>query len=242
MKALLQAELLKLRTTRTFVTLAGSALALSLLVAVLTATLTTSFDEDDVRDMFFGDFTSLFIVLLGVMGMAGEWRHRTITSTILAAPDRRRLLTAKVVAYAVAGIVISLVVTVLIMAVGTAILSARDQMTLGVADLADILWRNVAVAAFSGAFGVCVGALVRNQVVAIVGVLVLAFAIEPALLELVSKVGQFGPSNGVPNGLQGNPFDADRALRPGLAALAMLGWISVLFAAASTVLRRRDLV
>ena len=40
--------------------------------------------------------------------MAGEWRHRTITSTVLAAPDRLRLLTAKTLSYAVAGVVLSL--------------------------------------------------------------------------------------------------------------------------------------
>lgn len=242
MSALLRAELLKLRTTRTFVTLAGCAFGLSLLVVVLTASLTKNFDHDDAVSMFYSDFTGLFIVLLGVMGMAGEWRHRTITSTVLAAPSRVRLLAAKVVSYAVAGFVISLVVTVLIMAVGTAILESRDQVTLDIGDLADVLWRNLAIAAFSGAFGVCVGALVRNQVVAIVGVLVLAFAIEPALLGLVSEVGQFGPSNGAPNGVQGNPFEADHALAPGVAVLVMAGWIALLFASAASVLRKRDLV
>ena len=90
MNALLRAELLKLRTTRTFVALAGSALVLSLIVAVLTAALAKHMDKSDVRDMFYGDFTGLFIVLLGVMGMAGEWRHRTITSGVC----RRRLVPA----------------------------------------------------------------------------------------------------------------------------------------------------
>ena len=38
------------------------------------------------------------------------------------------------------------------------------------------------VAALGGAFGVGIGALVRDQVVAIVGVLVMGFAVEPALV------------------------------------------------------------
>jgi hypothetical protein len=242
MSALLKAELLKLRTTRTFVALAGSALALSLLVVVLTTTLTDSFDESDLRSLFYGDFTGLFVMLLGVMGMAGEWRHRTITSTVLAAPNRRLLLAAKLVAYAAAGALISLVVTLAIMGVGTAILSGRGLETLGVGGLADVVWRNLVVAAFAGAFGVVVGGLVRNQVVAIVGVLVLAFAIEPVLLGVVSSVGQFGPTAGLPNALQGNGFDADDALSPGVAALAMLAWVGVGFALAAELLRRRDLV
>ena len=84
--ALLRAELLKLRTTRTFVALVGTALALSLLVVVLTTAFGDNPTEEDVRDLFTSDFSSLFILLLGVMGMAGEWRHRTITSAVLAAP------------------------------------------------------------------------------------------------------------------------------------------------------------
>ena len=46
--------------------------------------------------------SGLFILLLGVIGMTGEWRHRTIASTVLAAPGRALLLAAKVISYAVA--------------------------------------------------------------------------------------------------------------------------------------------
>ena len=124
------------------------------------------------------------------MGMAGEWRHRTITSTVLAAPRRLRLLSAKTISYAVAGVAISLIVTVSIMAVGTLILSARDLPTVGLGDLADVLWRNLVVAAYLGALGVCIGGLVRNQIVAIVGLLLLAFAIEPAGHRAGGRSGQ----------------------------------------------------
>jgi ABC-2 type transport system permease protein len=241
--ALLRAELLKLRTTRTFVALVGAALVLSLIVVVLTATLANDISEDDVRALFTADFSSLFILLLGVIGMAGEWRHRTITSTVLAAPDRLRLLAAKVLSYAVAGAVLSLIVTAMIMAVGTLILAGRDLPTAGVADLADVLWRNLAVAALVGAVGVCVGAIVRNQVVAIIGVLVFAFALEPALVELAPKVGRFGPTSGAPNAILGfeGSGGPEHQLSPGAGVLVMLGWIGAGFAAGAALLRGRDL-
>ena len=111
MTALLRAELLKLRTTRTFIALVGSAVVLSLVVVVLTGLLTKRFDEESTRTLFSFDFTGLFILLLGVIGMAGEWRHRTITGTVLAAPNRLRLLTAKMLSYAAAGALLSLIVT-----------------------------------------------------------------------------------------------------------------------------------
>ena len=244
MSVLLRAELLKLRTTRTFVTIVAATLALSLLVVGLSTILTDGFTEQAVRELFTADFSSLFILLLGVTGMAGEWRHRTITSSVLAAPARVRLLAAKLLSYAVAGTVLSLIVTVALMALGTLILAIRGETTLGLADLADVLWRNLVIAALLGAFGVCVGGLVRNQMVAIVGLLILAFALEPALFALSPDVGRFGPTFGAPNGVIGiNPFEEEgQVLSTGVALLVMIGWVTLGFALTAWLLRRRDLV
>jgi ABC-2 type transport system permease protein len=244
MSALLRAELLKLRTTRTFAALVAAAAALSLLVVVLTSLLSDTLTERDVSSLFTADFTGLLILLLGIMGMAGEWRHRTITGTVLAAPQRLRLLGAKVLSHAAAGALLSLIVTLTIMLVGTAILSARGEVTVGVADLADILWRNLLVAALLGALGVCIGGLVRNQVAAIVGTLVVSFVVEPTLFALVPQIARFAPTQGAPSGIvQVDAFGGlvDR-LEPAVAVLVMLGWIALLFAAAGARLRRFDLV
>ena len=246
MSPLLQAELLKLRTTRTFFALVGAALALSLLVVVLVSVLGDDFTKKDVRDLFTADFTGLFIILLGVIGMAGEWRHRTITSTVLAAPDRLRLLTAKMLSYAAAGVVLSLIVTLTIMVVGSAILSARDEETAAVSDLLDVLWRNLLVAGLLGALGVGIGAVIRNQIVAIVGVLFVSFVLEPTLIGLAEDYGRFGPTAGAPGGIiEASGFDGentDYLLSPGVAVLVMLGWIGAFYAAAAARLRGGDLV
>jgi ABC-2 type transport system permease protein len=242
---LLKAEILKLRTTRTFLALVAAALLLSLLVVVLTAILGDNFKDKDVKSLFTADFTGLFILLLGVMGMAGEWRHRTITGTVLAAPDRLRLLGAKVLSYAAAGAVLSLIVTLTIMLVGTIVLSARGEVTIGVSDLVDVLWRNLLVAALLGALGVGIGGLLRNQVVAIVGILIFAFAVEPTLFGLVPDVAKFMPTQGAPSGIvHVDPFNDDTSnlLAPGIALLVMLGWIGLFFAAAGARLKRFDLV
>jgi ABC-2 type transport system permease protein len=246
-KPLLQAELLKLRTTRTFAALVGLALSLSLLSVVLTTLIADDFTERDVRALFTFDFTGLFILLLGVMGMAGEWRHRTITSTVLAAPDRVRLLAAKALSYAAAGVVLSFVVQVAMVAVGSTILSIRDELTLPLADLVDVVWRNLLVAALLGALGVCIGAVLRNQVAAIIAVVVFSFVIEPAVIALVPDVGRYGPLVGAPNGIiDVDPFGGDVEesvlLGTGAAALVVLGGIATFFAAAATRLRRFDLV
>ena len=243
MSALLEAELLKLRTTRTFVALVAAAVTLSLLVVVITLLLSDRLTSAEMRDTLTADFTSLFILLLGVIGMTGEWRHRTITSTVLAAPDRMRLLAAKLLAYAAAGALLSLAVTLATAIVGAVLASTQGHESLEVSDMLDVLWRNVVVAALLGAFGVCIGAIVRNQVVAMIGLLFFAFIVEPLVLALAFDVGRFGPTVGAPAGVQDLPdfTDGEELLAPAAAALVMLAWIGVLFAAAAALLRGRDL-
>ncbi len=245
MTRLLHAELIKLRTTRTFVALTGCALAASLLLVILTASLST-IDEVDLRTLFASDLSSVFIPLLAAIAVTGEWRHRTIASSVLAAPDRVRMLAAKTLAYALAGVVISLAVTASIMLAGTLIVSGRGGTTLGLSVLADVLWRNLAVAALLGALGVGVGTLLRNQIVAVTGLLIVGFAIEPMLATLVPEVAQFGPLVGAPSGIlditSGSADALSAALAPALAATVSIAWASATFAAAAALLRRRDLV
>ncbi len=85
----------------------------------------------------------------------------------------------------------------------------------------------------------------RNQVVAIIGVLILGFVIEPALFGLAPDVARFGPTQGAPAGIQDIEFfgdDSNPPLSPAVATLVMLGWIALFFAAAGVRLRRGDLV
>jgi ABC-2 type transport system permease protein len=245
MSALLQAELIKLRTTRTFLALTAVALGTSLLICVLVSVLSEPSQEAVLTDVFTADTSGLFIVVLAIVGITGEWRHRTITSSLLAAPDRLRFLAAKTLAFAAAGLVLSLVISIAIAIVGMAILSARDLPTPELGELVGQILRNAESAALLGAFGLAIGTLVRNQPVAIVGVLVLWLAIEPVLLGLAPDVGRFSPFSPLSAGIQDIPgedigTDAD-LLSPGLAALAMLAWIGSMFAIGATLLRRRDL-
>lgn len=242
MSALLQAELLKLRTTRTFVALAATAVGLSVLITVLIATLTEPTEGSVLNDVFNSDVSTLFILVLGVVGITGEWRHRTITSSLLAAPDRLRFVLAKVLAYATAGLVLSLLISLVVTVVGLVILTARDLPTPDASDLLDLLWRNVLLAALLGGFGVGIGTLVRNQAVAIVGLLILLFVVEPVVLGIKPSVGRFGPLVGAPSAISGtNLADFDVDLLPaGVAVLVLLGWIALTTGLGYVLLRRRD--
>lgn len=245
MKELLHAELIKLRTTRTFWALAGVTLFLAVVIVTLSAILTDPTEESVIDDVFLSDPTGLFILILGIVGISGEWRHRTITSSLLAAPLRIRFLLAKLLAFAAAGALLSLVVSIVIGVIGMAVLEARDQPTPEVGDLIDQFARNVGVAAIFGALGVGVGGLIRNQPTAIVFVLIMVFVLDTTLAFLAPEVERFSPTGGLANTIQGfEPEDVGMEdvdfLGVWPAVLLELAWIGALFAAAAALLVRRD--
>jgi hypothetical protein len=245
MKPLLRAELIKLRTTRTFAGLAGAAVAISLLITVLVALLTEPSEESVLVDVFTTDLSGLFIFILAIVGIAGEWRHRTITSSLLAAPDRLRFLAAKTLAFAAAGAVLSVLISIAVGIVGTLILSLRDLPLPEAGEVIAQLLRNALVAALTGALAVGLGALLRNQVVAVVGLLLAGLLIEPTVTALAPEVGRYGPFTALPTAVAEIPAeDAGLGevdlLAPALAVLALLAWVGSAFAAGYALLRGRD--
>ena len=246
MKQLLSAELIKLRTTRTFVAIAGLAVGTSLLLTALVALLTEPSEAEVLSQVYMSDTSALFILVLAVVGISGEWRHRTIASSLLAAPARTRFLAAKTLAFAAAGLVMSLLVSLGVTALGTVLLAARDLPLPELGELLDMIARSAVVAALLGALGVAVGALVRNQLVAVAALLVLAFAVEPAVIALAPEVGRFGPIGALPPALVDIPeaqigLEGVDLVAPAAALGLMLVWIGALFALAAALLGRRDL-
>jgi ABC-2 type transport system permease protein len=247
MTALLHAELLKLRTTRTFVAITAIAIAISLLLVTLVSLLSEPTEDSVLVDVFASDASSFFILLLAVVGITGEWRHHTITSSLLAAPDRLRFLAAKTLAFAAAGAIMSLTIMAAVVVLGFILLTAQGLPTPEAGELIELIGRYALVAALLGAFGVVIGALVRNQIVALVAVLLLLVVVEPTVIALVPEVGRFGPFAALPTSLNGLPASAAGLgseidlLAPGLAALTMLAWIGTAFAVGAALLRHRDL-
>ena len=242
MTALLSAELLKLRTTRTFAVLVGAAVALALLIPGLVAAFAEGITEEDQRDLLRTDLlTGVFILSLAIVGMAGEWRHRTVAGALLAAPDRLRFFAAKVGAYAAAGALLSLTVTVASYALMSVILAGQGAGTLGLGDFAGLLWKNLVIAAYYGALGVGIGALIRNQAGAIVTVLVVLFVVEPTVLGFWPDEGRFLPFLGAPSGFAGETDEED-LLGAGVAFAVMVGWVALICGSAAALFRWRDVV
>jgi hypothetical protein len=164
---------------------------------------------------------------------------RAPASRAAQAPHHPHLRRGPRQSYSLAGVALSILVTVLTIIVGELVLSGRGQATLGAGGIADVLWRNLAVAALLGPLGVCVGALVRNQIVTVVGLVIMAAALEPAVFQAVPEVGRFLPLAGAPGGVLGGTHGL---LAPGPALAVMVAWTLTIFAAAAWRLRGRDLV
>jgi ABC-type transport system involved in multi-copper enzyme maturation permease subunit len=242
MSALVSAELLKLRTTRT---------ALGFLIAIVVLTLvaqgagfaTSDFSTaQDLREGMAGaGVAATFLLILGIIGTTGEYRHGTITSTLLASPDRRRLVAAKAIAYAITGALLGLAAMLATFAMGAIWLSVRDA-PLGLLEPGDYLAlaaQGMLSAALSGAVGVAIGAIVRNQVAAVVGTLIYLFVLEPLVGLIPGNVAAF-TIGGAQGGLEGAPFGD--ALDPLPAGLVLAAWALVLGLAGAELEERRDVV
>ena len=141
MTRLIGAELLKIRTTRTFWGLTAGAVGLVLLIVVLSLSLDDSLGtETDVRDLLsVAGFSGLLALVLGVVVGAGEYRHGTIAWTLLVTPERLRAVSAQTLACALAGAVIGLTAFALATAVAIPWLSAKDSPLPPVSELLELV-------------------------------------------------------------------------------------------------------
>ena len=88
---LLDAEIFKLRTTRTFYGLVGGSLGLILVIVILvTALVNFSPTDQPLTDMMvFAAFVQPFALVLGILAITSEFRHGTITPSLLVVPGPR---------------------------------------------------------------------------------------------------------------------------------------------------------
>jgi ABC-2 type transport system permease protein len=188
---LVRAELTKLATTRLIYGMAAAMAAFAVLTVaanILDRQGAPPLSADHFPVLVAGPVTLLSgaALLLGILGMAGEFRHRTVTQTFLVTPDRGRVVAAKLVAYPLAGIALALSILAFTAAVAAGWLAAKGiTPSLLDARLGRVLLGAVLAAGLCGLVGVGVGALVRNQVAALVGVAVWVLLVEGLLMSLL---------------------------------------------------------
>jgi ABC-2 type transport system permease protein len=242
MKDLISAEALKLRTLwlpRVVLVLAGLGAGFILFAVVQIA-------QDEHTTVTASDLATapaqplwFLAVIVAVLAAAGEFQHRTIYTTLLQEPRRRKLVAAKVIVAAGYGATVTLVGTAAAIVVGVLSLHAK-HMPVGSFD-ADMwlrLFGSVTIGALWAVLAAGLGMLARNSAVALVGVLLWKFVLE-GVLPILTRSGEV--SRWLPSGAADALFSGRTALlEPWAGGLLFAGYAAVIVLAGSLVFTLRD--
>ncbi|HEX2132405.1 MAG TPA: ABC transporter permease subunit [Actinophytocola sp.] len=235
--ALIAADLRKVTATRStwlLVALAGVFCAGFVALEVLV------YDVDVVSVYSMAGQGYLVAMIVGILMVAGEYRHRTMTWAFLVTPRRGRVITAKLVAGGVVGLAIGVLAAVVTVPLAVILLSLEGT-PLFAPEVPLALLGAVGGTALWCVFGASVGALVRNQAAAVAVALVWTFYVEWFLVMLVPAVGRWTPSGAAraASGWTRADLPVPGELLPMWAgALVFLGYAVVAAALAQTTTRR----
>jgi hypothetical protein len=238
MSRLLRGELHKLLTTRTVIAYALAGVLMALLNVVIVTLASGDLDAVGEKQEALAGLPILAL-LLGLVGAAGEYRHRTAAPSVLAArADRGRLLAARTLAYALAGLGIGALMTGVSVALGLPLLASQPGPELGVGDVAPVVAGDLVAATLFAIMGVAIGALVRNQAAGVVALLLLNFVMNPLVSMADESAGNFTPFGAAAVLAR---MTHDTTLSAAAAGLVLAGWTLPLLAVAVAAERRRDL-
>ncbi len=247
MTDLVRSELLKLRTTRGWW---AYLITIVLLVGVAVAGSIGSEEQfereapDYLRDLVEAvGFAGLIALIMGLIVVTTEFRHGTITPTLLAAPVRERVLASKLVATTLVALLFAALALVVVFAVAIPWLAALDAEPTIDGALGKRVLATLAGVVLWALMGAAIGALVQSQVAALVGTLVWIFLGETLLLGLFSLLDVDGATKFLPfralDSADGVGGDDLLDFWPGVAV--SLGWIVLVGALGAWRLGRRDI-
>ncbi|MFN8126622.1 MAG: ABC transporter permease [Candidatus Nanopelagicales bacterium] len=195
-----------------------------------------------VMQMMWGTMGSaqLIALIIGILSFTGEYRHGTITDTFLTEPRRERVIMAKAGVSAVMAVILAAITSVTVIVLAVLLLPG---------DHAPIDWPYVVRVAASVALayalyavlGVALGALITNQVVAIVLALLWVLMIESLIVGLKPEVGKWLPGGASQSILSGMTATGDELLPPALGVVVLIGYTVVFAALAARTTLRRDI-
>lgn len=248
MTRLLRAETLRLATTRSYWLLAAGAIALIAggTGATAAATSFTAGASPARATLAIAGLAQTVALLAGALSVTGEFRHKTITPGVLITPRRIPLLVAKLITMAAAGLAFGLAATGMATAITLPLLAAR-HIPAGISgtQAAAIIAGGGVATALSATLGVGAGAIIRNQVGAIVTVLALLYVAEPLLGFIphagtaVQKYGLGGIAAAATH-TTGFPATA-QLLGQGAALLVFATYAAAALLAGAALLRQRDI-
>src|SRR3712207_4386728 len=175
--------------------------------------------------------------------MTQEYRHRTATPTFLTTPRRGRVVIAKLVSYALTAVPFALLVMAVNYLVVLIYAGARGDAPSLTGDNLRVLSSSGLALVIYTVIGVGVGALLRNQVGAIVGALVYLFVIEGIIIRAIPALRpafKWLPG-GAQQALTSTPSPVE-LLDPWQGGLLLLGYGLVAAILGTLIAVRRDVV
>ena len=250
MITLVRAEVLKLRTTRLWIVLLGVSVAVVGLIVVAVLASTPGRDPEaralhdlntvaDVRMLLsIGGIAATLALVLGATMTTTEYRYGTAGITYLATPRRPRVVTAKMLAAVPVGALFGLVGASVPVLVALAWFATKGRsVPLDHTIPLEILQIGLQ-ALFAAVMGVAVGAVLRNQVAAIVGLLVWVLVVESIVSALIPVTAKWLPFSGAAGAFSSQA--SDRLFARPEAGLLMAGYVVLGWAAAVWFESRRD--
>jgi ABC-type transport system involved in multi-copper enzyme maturation permease subunit len=193
----------------------------------------------------------IFPAILGALAVTTEFRHRTITPTLLAEPRRGLVLGSKLVAVIPFAVVVALAGVVGTVLGGAVTLALFGEPTLlGDSEVQGIIARQVLALVLWALVGVGFGSVLTNQVAAIVVLLAFTQFVEPLLRILLAQfdatetASRFLPG-AAGEAIAGSSLYVSSGLAELLAvwqgALVLLGYAVVLLLIGRVTTFRRDI-
>ena len=194
MTGLFISEVRKVATTSTIYWLLAGSVAFSLLaVSSLSGADDAAMARPIVQQLFLflGTFVKLGFLILGIRIVTDEFRFGTANPTFLFTPARRKVFLAKVGAAALYGILMATITQLVLFGSAAAFFAMKGHVLhIGSAGtyaffggiLAGVLWTVV---------GLGLGAIIRNQIIAIVGVVVWFMGFEDVIGSRMGDADRF---------------------------------------------------
>jgi hypothetical protein len=250
---LIRSEVLKVRSTQVWLWMVLPAVALTALATVgTTYSSITDHEQSGVPIRYYDIFTqsgsaAVALLVIGILGLTTEFRHKTITPTLLATPNRWLLLIGKAISYVLFSLFYAVICLVVNFAIAIIWLDAKNvPVDLGHGVPGGVIKAFLALVV-TALFGLGLGALVKNQAAAMV-IGIFYFAIISGLLSVIPWVRKgyaYTPGGAVAaftsNGhVQGTPSDV-HLLAPLVGGLVFLIWALALLVAGGLVSLNRDI-
>jgi len=238
MTRLISGELIKVRTTRTALGFGAASVLLVLALVLISFLAGDPTSVDDKRDSLnVGGVLSVPLLIFGIVGATGEYRHRTIAPAVLIAPGRARLTVARLIAYMLTGLLFGALMVIVALVVGLPLAGGASGPDLASSDILTVAFGGLLVSVLTVALGVGVGVLVRNQVAGVVGALIWLFILSPVLGLIDEDLPDYTtlPAAGVVGGSHeaGGPSY-------GTSVIVLVVWAAAFFAVGLLLERRRD--